>query len=141
MRFFNNLFRIFFLLLPFAIFAQTGPGGPPGGGGSPSTGGTGGSTPGQGTLAVNEVSNDQVIIAYDKSVGKYRIIWRNKDRTADLTLVDAVGRVIKSSFSVSTFSDYFLDTADLKSGVTFVIIRIDEENRIIKKLPKTHYYD
>lgn len=94
MIFLRGLVTLVLLSASMLLWAQAGPGGPPGGGsgGPPSGGGTGGSTPGEGTLSVHESPKveDAVTIAFDTNEKVHKIIWTDKNGFYTLRINDKV---------------------------------------------------
>lgn len=125
------------------VYSQ-GPSGPPGGGGTPPGGGTGGTTPGQGTLAVGDVAlqNAELQVAYDHKNDALKILWNKySNQTAELKIMDSVGRMIADFSKVSTNNELIIDANYIKTEFVIVLIKINTETLITKKLRKTHYYE
>ena len=136
---------LFLLSIAFStlVYSQ-GPSGPPGGGGAPPGGGTGGTTPGQGTLAVGNIAlqNAELQVAYDHKNDAFKILWnKHSNKTAEIRIMDSVGRLIADFSKVSTNNELIIDTNYIKTEFVLVLIKINTETLITKKLRKTHYYE
>lgn len=145
MIFLRGLVTLVLLFASMLLWAQAGPGGPPGGGsgGPPSGGGTGGSTPGEGTLSVHESPKveDAVTIAFDTNEKVHKIIWTDKNGFYTLRIMDPSGKVIRNFNKIYKEKNFVINPQVLAPGMSLLLLVTDKGTIITKKILKTQCYE